>query len=71
MKASSCLVDVSKTSHKFGGKINAQSSIEDWTIEDAIFTASLRTARGQRKRPAGASAPPHPPINNLQSDNNP
>jgi four helix bundle protein len=36
----------------------------------SIFTASLRTARGQRKRPAGASAPPNPPINTLQSDNN-
>jgi four helix bundle protein len=33
----------------------------------SIFTASLRTARGQRKRP---SAPPNPPISNLQSDNN-
>ena len=37
----------------------------------SIFTASLRTARGQRKRPLGASAPPNPSINNLQSDNNP
>jgi hypothetical protein len=37
----------------------------------SIFTASLRTARGQRKRPAGPSAPPNPPIDNLQSDNNP
>jgi four helix bundle protein len=33
----------------------------------SIFTASLRTARGQRKRPSG---PPNPPIDNLQSDNN-
>ena len=40
----------------------------------SIFTASLRTARGQRKRPTGASAPsaaPNPPIDNHQSDNNP
>ena len=36
----------------------------------SIFTASLRTARGQRKRPAGSSAPPNPPLDNLQSDNN-
>jgi four helix bundle protein len=33
----------------------------------SIFTASLRTARGQRKRP---SAPPNRPIDNLQSGNN-
>ena len=28
----------------------------------SIFTASLRTARGQRKRPAEPSRPPNPPI---------
>lgn len=33
----------------------------------SIFTASLRTARGQRKPP---SAPRNRPIDNLQSDNN-
>lgn len=33
----------------------------------SIFTASLRTARGQRKRPAG---PPNLPSANLQSGNN-
>ena len=33
----------------------------------SIFTASLRTARGQRKRPSVAS---NPPISNLPSDNN-
>ena len=37
----------------------------------SIFTASLRTARGQRKGPADPSASPNPPINNLQSNNNP
>ena len=33
----------------------------------SIFTASLRTARGQRKRP---SVPPSPSVSNLQSGNN-
>ena len=33
----------------------------------SIFTASLRTARGQRKRPA---EPPNRPSGNRQSDNN-
>lgn len=34
----------------------------------SIFTASLRTARGHRKRP---SVPPTPTIDNLQSNNSP
>lgn len=33
----------------------------------SIFTASLRTARGQRKRPG---EPPNRPIDTRQSDNN-
>lgn len=46
----------------------AVGSLEQEAHELAsIFTASLRTARGQRKRP---SVPPNPPISNLQSDNN-
>ena len=37
----------------------------------SIFTASLRTARSQRKRPAGPSVPPNPAIDNLPSNNIP
>ena len=37
----------------------------------AIFTASLRTARGQRKRPTGPSVPPNPAIDNRPSNNIP
>jgi four helix bundle protein len=36
----------------------------------SIFTASLRTARGQRKRLAGPAVRPSPPINTLPSNNN-
>ena len=48
------------------------ASRRQWPLEQeahelaSIFTASLRTARGQRKRSSG---PPNPPIPNLQSDN--
>ena len=36
----------------------------------SIFTASLRTARGQRKRPASPAVRPNPPIDTLPSNNN-